>query len=81
MIHLRNGAKPIIHHAWRGGRGERHHLGLVLAVSSTSYHPYVTWLMASDDGRTWDCFAGAYCMTVGEGFRSYRDRREGVPGV
>jgi hypothetical protein len=79
-IVLRNGADVIIHHRWRGRRGERSHLGLVLAMPvSSPHHPYVTWSMASDDGRIWDCFSGHYCESPTEAFRSYRARRNEVP--
>ena len=79
-IRLRNGAFPVVHHSWMGRRGQRRHLGLVLAKTNGLLHePYVTWLMASDDGDVWDCFSGDYCSTVGKAFRSYGDRRRMVP--
>jgi len=78
-ITLRNGAKPILHHTWKGGRGLRPFLGLVLAKTAVGNHPFATWSMASDDGVTWDCFGGHYCMQMAEGFRSYTERRKGQP--
>ena len=59
-ITLRNGAKPILHHRWKGGRGQRPHQGLVLAKTDGGAHPYVTWAMASDGGEFWDCYYGHY---------------------
>ena len=60
-ITLRNGAKPILHHRWKGGGGQRPHQGRVLAKTDGGAHPYVTWAMASDGGEVWDCYHGHYC--------------------
>ena len=78
-ITLRNGAKPILHHTWKGGRGERRFRGVVMAKTDGGIHPFVTWDMSSDDGTFWDCFHGHYCMQMAEGFRSYTERRAGRP--
>tara|TARA_R110000796_G_scaffold171696_1_gene288753 strand:+ start:1147 stop:1410 length:264 start_codon:yes stop_codon:yes gene_type:complete len=78
-LKLRNGAKPIAYHTWAGGRLERKHLGLVLAKAYVGNHPYVTWQMVSDDGKKWDCYAGHYCESLTEGFRSFKERRKAAP--
>ena len=78
-ITLRNGAKPILHYTWKGGRGQRPHQGLVLAKTDGGAHPYVTWAMASDGGDFWDCFQGHYCGQLAEGLRSFAERRKGAP--
>ena len=78
-ITLRNGAKPILHHTWKGGRGERPFRGVVMAKTVFGAHPFVTWQMSSVDGTFWDCFHGYYCTQMAEGFRSYTERREGQP--
>ena len=78
-ITLNNGAKPVIHHTWKGGRGDMPHLGLVLAKTGMGIHPWVTWRMASSDGQTWDCYHGRYHKQMVDGFRSYKERRGQVP--
>lgn len=81
MIHLRNGAAPLVWHVAEGyGDGLRPFIGRVLAYRNQSeHHPYAVWSIASDDGVGFDCETGDYCDTIGQAEEIFARRAQTVP--
>jgi len=73
MIKLNNGATPIVWQVRHGCHGERPYLGHVVARCG-GLHPYVVWMLCSDDGVKWDCVHGDYYKMIGEAVDRFNER-------
>ena len=59
---LSNGAEPIQWTARLGEAAEMAYVGKVIArLVHNDYHPFVVWMMSSNDAVVWDCVQGNYC--------------------
>lgn len=76
MITLRNGALPLMWSVRPGGDGLRNYVGVVLAhLRQNSLHPYVVWVMSSDDNQSWDCSSGDYHADYEQAEEAFAARR------
>jgi hypothetical protein len=51
-------------------------VGTVLAsLEHNKRDPYVVWNMASDDGKSWDCWGGHYCGDYHAALEAFAARR------
>ena len=78
MIVLQNdqGAQPLMWSVRPGGNGYRNYIGVVLAhLPDNVVHPYVVWMMSSDDNQSWDCSSGDYHADYGQAEEAFAARR------
>ena len=76
IIALTNGASPLVWQVSPGGEGLRPFVGTVLAsLEHNERDPYVVWAMASDDGKSWECWGGHYCGDYHAALEAFAARR------